>query len=243
MKDRERPSHGEYPFAFPSTPDDHHPQGGRITGSEAVRSIWFHPREVIFRIMESNPQMYVSVLICLYGVENVLDRSVARGLGERMPLGGILLVACVAGPLIGFLMVWLYSHLLSISGKWLDGRADPEELKTAIAWAQVPIVAVLALWIPLILIMGKDVFTLDVPQYEENPTIYLATSFIEIAQLILGLWAFVLLCNTVAEVQQYHSAWRGLINVVLAGILFAIILVGLGMVILLMLGRGIGWIY
>jgi len=172
MKDRERPSHGEYPFAFPSTPDDHYPQGGRITGSEALRSIWFHPRETIFRILETNPQLHVTLLICLSGVESVLNSAANREVGEKMSLEIILALVCIVGPLSGLIMVWLYSHLLSISGKWLDGRADPEELKTAIAWAQVPIVAVLALWMPLILIMGRDVFTLDVPHYEENPTIY-----------------------------------------------------------------------
>jgi hypothetical protein len=36
-------------------------------------------------------------------------------------------------------------------------------------------------------------------------------------ELVLGVWTVVLMCNTVAEVQGYRSAWRGLGNMTLAG--------------------------
>jgi hypothetical protein len=42
---------------------------------------------------------------------------------------------------------------------------------------------------------------------------YMAFSLVE---LVLGIWTLVLLCNLIAEVQGFRSAWKGLGNFALA---------------------------
>ena len=34
--------------------------------------------------------------------------------------------------------------------------------------------------------------------------------------MVIGIWGFVLLCNAIAEVQGFYSAWRGLGNLLLS---------------------------
>jgi hypothetical protein len=46
----------------------------------------------------------------------------------------------------------------------------------------------------------------------------------------------VLLCNTIAEVQGYRSAWQGLGNIILAGavLILPLAIIGVGLALLLM---------
>jgi hypothetical protein len=56
-----------------------------------------------------------------------------------------------------------------------------------------------------------------------------------VALLVLSIWGLVLLCNTVAEVQGFRSAWAGLGNVLLAVLLLIVPLIAI-----VMMAVGIG---
>lgn len=43
-----------------------------------------------------------------------------------------------------------------------------------------------------------------------------------LVEMVLGIWGMVLLCNTIAEVQGFRSAWAGLGNTILAGLLLIV---------------------
>lgn len=192
------------------------------------RTIWTSPRKTIRQIVATDPELHVLLLIGLAGMSESLDRASTRFAGDKMPLGVILAVACVFGPLGGLFGMWIYSHLIRISGNWLEGRGDYEEIKSAIAWSSVPHVTGLAIWIALILLLGHELFTKETPYLDAHPTLALVVLALFLAQMVLALWSMVLLCNTVAEVQGYRSAWRGLANLFLAGALLAVPLFILG---------------
>lgn len=85
------------------------------------------------------------------------------------------------------------------------------------AWASVPSLLAWSFWIPKILVFGSEMFTEQTPQLDSQPTLLVAFSAIAFAEIVLGVWSLVLLCNTIAEVQGFRSAWRGLGNMLLAG--------------------------
>ena len=204
------------------------------SGPGPFRTIWSSPRETIRRIVATDPELHVTLLICLAGIGESLNRASNRNAGDKLSLEVILALACILGPLGGLFGVWMYSHLIRISGKWIGGLGDYEEIKAAIAWASVPNVTGLVLWIPLLLIAGKEAFTEDAPNLVANSNLAIAAFSLAIVQLILGIWSLVLLCNTIAEVQDYESAWRGLGNLFLAGavIVIPLIIVVLGLFLL-----------
>jgi hypothetical protein len=45
---------------------------------------------------------------------------------------------------------------------------------------------------------------------------------IGLVEVVLGVWSVVLLCQTIAEVQGFRSAWKGLGNVLLAGLVIGV---------------------
>ena len=134
-----------------------------------------------------------------------------------MPMGAIIGIACLLGPLGGLLRLWISSYLIRWSGSWIGGKATRQHLKTAIAWASVPDVFALALWILALLLLGSDMFTEEKPRLDAHPMLWIPFIAIALLEVVLGVWTLVLLCHTIAEVQGFRSAWRGLGNVVLAG--------------------------
>ncbi|MCA9133222.1 MAG: hypothetical protein KDA45_08705, partial [Planctomycetales bacterium] len=111
---------------------------------------------------------------------------------------------------------------IRLSGTWIGGAGNREHIKTAIAWASVPSVFALPLWIPQLLLIGSDMFTTETPRLDAQPMLLIPFLALAFAEIVLGVWAFVLLCNTIAEVQGFRSAWRGLGNLILASALIIV---------------------
>ncbi len=192
---------------------------------DAVFSIWSRPRETIRRIVAVNPRYGVVLLAALSGSSTTLMRW--PGLDEAsLGLMALLVLACTLGPLMGIAFLWIGAWIVRGVGRaMMGGQATPEEMRAALAWANVPQVAAL----PVALIMT----VLAAPTVSLGPSVALGALavLLGLASLVLGIWGLVIACNTVAEVQGYPSAWKGLGNlllpmgiVVLIGIVAAILI-------------------
>ena len=76
-------------------------------------------------------------------------------------------------------------------------------------------------------------FTSETPNFDSKLYVSVPTIGLAAMEFILGLWEIVLLCNTVAEVQGYRSAWQGLLNLILAGLLLLLPLILISIVFVL----------
>lgn len=181
------------------------------------KTIWLAPRQTVRRIVDFNPALHVFALIAIAGINRSLDRASGKNMGDKLPLAAILSLALLVGSLGGLFSMWVYSHLIRLSGRLLGGVASREQIKAAMAWAAVPSVAASVLWIPKLLLFGDELFRSETPRMDESRWASGAWVGFVSVELVLGVWTVVLLCNTVAEVQGYRSAWRGLGNMTLAG--------------------------
>ncbi len=201
-------------------------------------SIWTSPRLTIRQILNTDPTLYILPLICLIGIADFLENAANENAGDSVPVSVILLLAVVVGPIAGFVYVWLFSHLIRIVGNWLGGVAGYAQIKPALVWGSIPNAASLLLWIPIIAILGRDAFTSSA-EFLEGDTFRAAIVIcLGLQQIILGIWSVVLTSNTVAEVQGFQSAWKGLGNILLAGLVVVLpillmIAVGLGIAVAL----------
>jgi len=200
-------------------------------------TIWLSPRETIRRIVEWNPGYCVLWLACLAGVGQVLDRSTIRDLGDKVPLAVLWVIVLVGGPLAGLLHLWISSLLLRWTGRWLGGVATLRQLIAAVAWSLTPQAFAQLLFIPSWLIAGRELFTKHTPHLDAHPGLLVMLTVLGAVETILGIWSVFTLCHTVAEVQGYRSAWRGLGNVLLSGlVVFAAVLVIVFILVALMVG-------
>lgn len=198
-------------------------------GLRPFLTIWFQPRATIRGIFDEAPGLYVHWLVCVLGIGHALDRASERNAGELLSLSQIIAMACVGGPLGGYISMIFFSYLTKWTGAWLGGQGDVERIKTAYAWSSVPSICALFFWIPQIYLFGMEIFT------ERTPTIFSSPVFWSLfaVELLLKGWSLVLFSQTVAEAQGYRSAWRGFFNIILPGVVIVVPLMMVVVVVLL----------
>lgn len=190
-------------------------------------AIWTRPRATIRQQVASDPEAWVLALVALAGVGQLLGDASSRSYGDHVDLPTLLVLALLAGPLLGILGAYLGGWLLRWSGRLLGGRARPVEIRAAIAWSSVPYVAAMGLWIPELLLYGEELFTEATPRLDAEPGLQALLLAFVVVEIVAALWAFVAFLKCLGEVQGF-SAWRALLNVLLPGLLVALA-IGLGM--------------
>jgi hypothetical protein len=201
------------------------------------RSIWTRPRATIQHVVDSNPELYLFPLAVAFGIAQSLDNAVMRNLGDRLGLIPILAIALIAGPVTGIIGLYLWAALTRWAGKWIGGRASTRDIRAAIVWGGVPAVAAALLWIPLIVLLGREAFTSKSPAMDASVSLAFTVLAVSVVKMAAGIWTVVVYLKCLGQVQGF-SAWRALGNSVLA---FLALVVPLAVVILcavLLLQRG-----
>ena len=104
-------------------------------------TIWTRPRATIRGIVNTDPRRYVVPLAMAGGIVHMLERAVGRNAGDTLPLATILLFLVLLGPLSGLIGLHLLGWSLGVTGRWIGGRATWEEVRSAVAWSNVPVIA------------------------------------------------------------------------------------------------------
>jgi hypothetical protein len=137
----------------------------------------------------------------------------------------ILLGTLVVGAVWGVLQLHVIATSLYYVGKWTGAPARFADLRTALAWAAIPQVAILPLWVFGTLVFGRLLYVEPELAMARMPLAVLAQVLLGLATLLCGGWWLVLQVFTVAEVQRV-SAWRALGNLLAAVVIaVAVILV------------------
>lgn len=186
-------------------------------------SMWTRPRDTIQQIIDSDdPENMVLLLAAVGGISSSLNSSASNYVGDQFSLVSIIVGAFFIGPIAGVIGLYISGFLVSWTGKWIGGEATSENIRVALAWAQIPIVWTVGIWIPEILIFGQELFT----THDESSLIITAPySFLAIGFFIIkvtaSFWAFILLLKSVGQVQGF-SAWKALWNLMIPGLIFLI---------------------
>lgn len=176
-----------------------------IGGINPWISIWTDPRSTIKAIVKTNPKFQVFYLASLYALESNLAFASYWSLGLSFPFYVILLGALALSPIVGWIWLYLTGWILSFTGKWVGGHAPSSHLRAAVAWAKIPSCASLLMWLALLLSNAEMTFI-----HVRSGPFYV---FMGLISLILSIWSFVLLVQSVREVQKL-SLGRSLINVI-----------------------------
>jgi hypothetical protein len=108
-----------------------------------------------------------------------------------------------------------------MTGRWIGGEAEPDPIRTALAWGNLPNVAGLLLWLPALALFGREMFTEATPALEAQPWLAVLYLPLGMAWFVLGLWSLVLLLKGIGEVQGF-TAWKALGNLLLAGLVIVV---------------------
>jgi hypothetical protein len=101
------------------------------------------------------------------------------------------------------------------TGRPLGGRASALELRTALAWASVPLLVSAAATIPQVLLFGHGFFRSDGPDLGSGWAMAPALYGLAALDIVVGLWWLVTLVLAVAEAQRF-AWWKAVVNYLLA---------------------------
>jgi hypothetical protein len=204
--------------------------------SDCFLTIWLRPRETVRRIVATDPRYWVLALASLGGGSSVLNDARAFDMGNHLSLASILVTSLIVGPLAGVLTLYVGAWAVRVLGAWLlDGQGRPAELRAALAWAHVPNVALL----PLMLLASAAIPGLFRGGAAQPGAVAAAVLLLSLVGFVTNIWSLVIASQGVAEVQGFASGWKGLLNLILPGLvlLAAALVVGLAAALLVALIR------
>lgn len=178
-------------------------------------SMWFRPRDTISQITATNSTGAILLLAALNGFSQALDRASINGLGDQYDWPILIIICLIFGTFSGLLMLLVGAALLRWTGNWIGGAANREQLRTAIAWSSVPIIWALLLWIPILLLLGQQAFTSEMPILNQDPMRLYAFWSIAGLEVIIAIWSLVLFVKSISQVQKF-SVWKAIVNIILA---------------------------
>jgi hypothetical protein len=190
-----------------------------VVDTNPLLSIWLQPRATIRHIVNTDPAMYLAVLLTLAAFFNSLDRASGRSMGDRAPMWLIIVLSLVLSPLAIPL-----SHLAAMIGRWsgarLGGVATKAEVRATLAWSSVPIIAGgLIFWPIQLALFGDEMFRTETPLIDNaNPFLVLGTLALP---LVLAVWAIFTAAKTFGEVHRF-SAWRSVGSGLLVAAIIAV---------------------
>ena len=184
--------------------------------------IWIRPREVIRNIVDTNPTRYVILLAAISGFFESLEQASDKNYGDSMSLIFIFIMALFVGSIFGIIGLYISGALVKWTGGWIGGEGTSEEIRAAIAWGAVPkIITNIILLIPTLLIFGRDLYSSYIPPI---PGVKFFTIPLLLLGSIGGIWSLVVGLKCLGEVQGF-SAWKALLNSILAGIVIFVPLI------------------
>ena len=191
-------------------------------------SIWTRPRATIQQIVETDLTRHVLVLAALAGVRQALNEMSISQLGDDFGPAGLIVFGLGAGAVAGMVGLYLAAWLFEVIGRRLGGTARTPELRAALAWGGVPLVAALAVVAVEVLLYGQVIFTSEMPSLNEKP-VFVA---LRVVESVLSIWALVLVLKCVSQVQGF-SIWKAVASTVLATLA---IVVPIGLLVLVLGG-------
>jgi hypothetical protein len=186
-------------------------------------SIWVAPRATIRQILDTNPRAGVRTLVIAGGVIEALGLPFTRRLTAVVPFPVALQTACavVLVPLFALIGLYFVGWLLSLTGRWLEGRGDSVAVRAAIAWAYVPRIWSGLLLLPLYILLAGGAYPDQAEDLSGNLLAGLVVGTIGFLEFVVAVWQLVILLKGVGEAHRF-SAWRAfgalLLSLLLLGI-------------------------
>ncbi len=111
-------------------------------------TIWYKPSQAFNWFIHNKTKHMILPLVLLGGFQQYLIRAYGKSLSDVVPLSTVLILAITLGSLfLGLFGLYLGSHLLKSTGKWLGGQGTLSEIQAAYACSYIPAIWAITLWL------------------------------------------------------------------------------------------------
>ena len=192
-----------------------------ISDKKIFAKIWTSPREVFKFINTYKYDKYVNGLLILAGISRTFDRASMKNMGDSFSIWGIITFCIIIGAIFGWITYYLYSALISWTGKWINGKGNTDSILRVLSYALIPSIISILLLVPQIAIYGNEIFKSEGDISSEgivsNIIVYGSMFF----EFTLGIWSLVLCVIGISEVQKL-SIGKSILNLVLPALVIMI---------------------
>lgn len=193
-------------------------------------SIWKQPRETIQEVLDTRYSSWLWIVFFVYlnGVYDLVDNAFRNNSGDVLPISLIILFAVVGGIMWGAIAFGIESVLYYFVSRLFGGIVEWRDVFAVSAWSKIPIiVALLFFWLPMILIMGQNLFqaSSNMNSFQE-----LAGVFFYLIWIVLLVWYVYISSKCLAEVNNFASSWKGFAVFIVAKIFYIIPIIAISMI-------------
>ena len=188
-----------------------------ISDKKLFSEIWTSPRKVFRFINTYKYDKYVTGLLILAGITRTFDRASMKNMGDNFSLWGIIAFCIIIGAIFGWITYYIYSALISWTGKWIDGKGNTDSILRVLSYALIPSIISLLLLIPQIAIYGNEIFKSDGDISSGGIVSNIIVYGSMILEFTLGIWSLVLCVIGISEVQKL-SIGKSILNLLLPAI-------------------------
>ncbi len=184
--------------------------------------IWIRPRATIRALLDAPPRVWVWVLPILSGITQSLVQAQSNGVGARASATVILALAVPIGAAWGIIQLFVLAASVYLVARWGGSTATFAQIRTVIAWAAVPQVALLVCWLTGTALWGRLLFlNPEIATSMGGPLFALGVLVISLATVTGVIWSFVIMVKGVAEARG-GSAWQAFGNIIVAALMVGV---------------------
>lgn len=188
--------------------------------SELIQYLFTNPKEAFRDIILWNRKEIVHISFFLVSIEKAFERAELNSFGDRKSLEDIIFSAIIIGGILGYLFMHLYSFAIDFTGQWIGGKSKRKEIRSIVAWASIPSIFLLIIFLLRIIAFGEDVFRSESTFVSNEFSEYLGY-FFALIQILLSFISIRTLVIGIATAQQF-STGKAIVNVILAVLLILI---------------------
>lgn len=177
-------------------------------------SIWTKPRQTIAEIAEYNVNYRFLVLCYIYGLQHTFQVFQQLSVSKSVAFPVSIITALVIAFPVGYLALNIGSFFIFLLGKIIKGKASFKQVRAASAWASVPSIVMIVLWVVLMGAVGSEVFSLGYEKTLVGSAAYINLA-VQLASVVLGVWGIIIFLKALGQVQGF-SAWMALLNVLIS---------------------------
>lgn len=168
-----------------------------------LKSIWMHPKNTMRHILNAYPSRLVHTL----AIAGAFTRVVTFAINWYQ--WWIMIIVWFSLAIFsGLFMLYFLGGLLKWTGSWLGGKGTYQEIRSAIAWAQLPVICFFILEMVVLWIVKGDSGSL----------------FYTTLLFITGLWSAIILLCCLSEAHQF-TFFRAFINYLISSLILVAVVV------------------
>jgi hypothetical protein len=185
-----------------------------LSDQDIFTKIWTEPRRIFKFINDTQYEKYLYILLIFAGIVRAFDRASAKDMGDHSSLLFIVFGCIVGGGMLGWVSYYIYSALLSWTGKWLNGVGNTSSIYRMMAYAMIPSILGLVFLFLQIAVFGNDYFRSNTDYLESSieGSIVFWISFT--MEMLLSFASLVLMVIGLSEVQKF-SIGKAIANLLL----------------------------